>query len=526
MANRYCELPGSEKIKDTYNNINIGFDLVQQDMDSKSPSTHRHPNATGATDGFMSKEDKTKSDAATSAATANTLMQRDAAGRAKVSAPAAADDISRKAEVDAVQTDLNTHKNDVVVHVTQAEHDKLASIAEGAEVNQNAFSKINNIEAGTQSDELTIKGSTGISVTTNTTTKEVTITATGEATPGPHAETHLTGGADPIPVATENTDGLMPSNAITIVNTVAAKQAEWDGKETPSGAQAKADAAQAAAEQDATVKANQAQTNAINFAKSYGVGGTANNITGQNWGVIREGGLYMGHDMIDRPPYTAAAHVWEYGICVKHNDTHLLLTVTDFDNTETWQRVISGGVAKPWKMITDSGGFQSLKQSVVNGKAMLATVIGYVTAASTFQQMADEIHLSKRDQVIALNAKNIAANENEPLHDLTLKTAQIQVGAPFQAGTVTATSNNITVPLPFTPKFVKLFVSGSSDYMRVSSEMNVYTVRWGTSSWSQVFELGHAGGSFYLEPNQFRFTYPTNSYTFNNGNNISYEAWG
>lgn len=40
---------------------------------------------------------------ATAAATSNTIMQRDASGRAKVAAPAAADDIARKAEVDALE---------------------------------------------------------------------------------------------------------------------------------------------------------------------------------------------------------------------------------------------------------------------------------------------------------------------------------------------------------------------------------------------------------------------------------------
>ena len=121
---------------------------------------------------------------------------------------------------------------------------KVDGIATGAEVNQNAFSKVNNIDAGNKTDALTIKGSTGISVTTNPTTKEVTITATGDATPGPHAETHVTGGSDPIPVATDTTDGLMPSSAVQVINTVVAKQAEWDGKETPTGAQTKADAAE------------------------------------------------------------------------------------------------------------------------------------------------------------------------------------------------------------------------------------------------------------------------------------------
>ena len=48
---------------------------------------------------------------ATSAATADALVIRDASGRAKVAAPSAADDIARKDTVDAVQTNLNTHAN-------------------------------------------------------------------------------------------------------------------------------------------------------------------------------------------------------------------------------------------------------------------------------------------------------------------------------------------------------------------------------------------------------------------------------
>jgi len=47
----------------------------------------------------------------TPAANANTLVRRDAAGRAKFAAPSASDDVARKAEVDAVQTNLNTHKS-------------------------------------------------------------------------------------------------------------------------------------------------------------------------------------------------------------------------------------------------------------------------------------------------------------------------------------------------------------------------------------------------------------------------------
>ena len=46
---------------------------------------------------------------ATSSATANRLIIRDSNGRAKVAAPSASDDIARKAEVDAVSSALNTH---------------------------------------------------------------------------------------------------------------------------------------------------------------------------------------------------------------------------------------------------------------------------------------------------------------------------------------------------------------------------------------------------------------------------------
>lgn len=46
----------------------------------------------------------------TSVATANKLVHRDASGRAKVAAPSATDDIAQKAQADAVQTDLDTHK--------------------------------------------------------------------------------------------------------------------------------------------------------------------------------------------------------------------------------------------------------------------------------------------------------------------------------------------------------------------------------------------------------------------------------
>jgi hypothetical protein len=60
---------------------------------------------------FDAHANLTAAHSATSTATANRIIIRDSAGRAKVAAPSASDDIARKAEVDAVSSALNTHKD-------------------------------------------------------------------------------------------------------------------------------------------------------------------------------------------------------------------------------------------------------------------------------------------------------------------------------------------------------------------------------------------------------------------------------
>lgn len=64
--------------------------------------------STGAVAGHAALTDAHE---ATAEATPERLLLRDAAGRAKVAAPEAADDIARKAEADAVQGSLDTHAN-------------------------------------------------------------------------------------------------------------------------------------------------------------------------------------------------------------------------------------------------------------------------------------------------------------------------------------------------------------------------------------------------------------------------------
>ena len=58
------------------------------------------------------------------------------------------------------------------------------------------ISKINNL--GTPGGTVNVSAGTGITVSTNTATQTLQITATGQATPADHASAHATGGSDPI----------------------------------------------------------------------------------------------------------------------------------------------------------------------------------------------------------------------------------------------------------------------------------------------------------------------------------------
>lgn len=97
---------------------NIPWGNVSDKPSTFPPAPHKATHATGGTDpltpadigaetpsGAQAKVDThaalTSAHGATSAATANRIILRDAAGRAKVTAPEASDDIARKAEIDA-----------------------------------------------------------------------------------------------------------------------------------------------------------------------------------------------------------------------------------------------------------------------------------------------------------------------------------------------------------------------------------------------------------------------------------------
>src|SRR5690606_104544 len=89
------------------------------------PTSTSHIATKGYVDNTVSSHANTTSGVhgATSSATANRIIIRDSAGRAKVAAPSASDDIARKAEVDthaAVQASLSQlgHVNHAVLTTT------------------------------------------------------------------------------------------------------------------------------------------------------------------------------------------------------------------------------------------------------------------------------------------------------------------------------------------------------------------------------------------------------------------------
>ncbi|WP_419890729.1 tail fiber protein [Paenibacillus xylanexedens] len=199
---------------------------------SKAPGVHTHANATPTVPGFMSAEDKTKLNGVEAEANKYVhpvthppaIIAQDTGNRFVSDAEKAS--WSGKAET----TEATTVAKGLM---SPTDKQKLNGIQPAAEVNQNAFSGVNGVVATSKSDTLQLTGGTGITITEDAATKRLTVTATGDATPGAHASSHITGGTDVIPDAViGGSSGLMSG--------ADAKYVRQDG-ETKIGAQEKAD---------------------------------------------------------------------------------------------------------------------------------------------------------------------------------------------------------------------------------------------------------------------------------------------
>ncbi|OMD31377.1 hypothetical protein [Paenibacillus odorifer] len=225
---RYGGITGSKKISEDFDNINTAFNNVATEADTNKATVDGHiangnlhttlaekTKLAGITTGAGGAGSATdtvignRTIADTTAPTGDTGTITTLLGWLSNMIKAITGKSSWRTAPATTLEAANTHMNNSDLHTSVAEHTKLAGIQAGAEVNQKAFSQVNNIPAGDKSDTLTVTGGTGITVTNNPATKTMIVTATGTATPGAHASSHLTGGSDPIPVATITTPGLM-----------------------------------------------------------------------------------------------------------------------------------------------------------------------------------------------------------------------------------------------------------------------------------------------------------------------------
>lgn len=258
---------------------------------SKAPGVHTHANATPTTPGFMSAEDKTKLNGVEAEANKYVhptthppaIIAQDTGNRFVSDAEKA----TWSAKAETTEATASTRG-----HMSASDKTKLNGITSGAEVNQNAFSQINDVIASNKSDNLFFVGGIGITITTDPVTKRLIVTATGDAAPGAHAPTHITGGTDVIPDAViGGSSGLMSG--------ADAKFVRQDG-ETKTGAQAKADEAKQAAIDLSLPRAGGALTGPLRFS---------------NWGEISAstgGYVLYGHNC-----YLDAA-----GVVYRYRNTH------------------------------------------------------------------------------------------------------------------------------------------------------------------------------------------------------------
>lgn len=99
-----------------------------------------------------------------------------------------------------VQALLEGLNSALQTHKTSSDHDGQyyteTEIQAKVDMTKGAPASVNGVDNA--AGDISFVGGTGIIVTPNNVTKEITLTATGEAVPGPHASTHATGGSDPV----------------------------------------------------------------------------------------------------------------------------------------------------------------------------------------------------------------------------------------------------------------------------------------------------------------------------------------
>jgi hypothetical protein len=153
-------------------------------------------------------------------------------------------------------------------------------------------------------------------------------------------------------IATGSANGLMPAadkaalNAATNAATASTLVKRDSAGRMKATAPAASDDVARKAETDAAV----IQANTISVVNPV-AGREAYLLTAQNWNAVTSGGFYRGETMINNPPFTMFSVPWVYGTVIKHDNDWIFQTVTNFENTETYQRIKASGIWSPWKLV-------------------------------------------------------------------------------------------------------------------------------------------------------------------------------
>ncbi|MGC4378244.1 pyocin knob domain-containing protein [Fictibacillus sp. Mic-4] len=350
--------------------------VTQADKDkwnAAAPANHTHVNATSTTAGFMSNTDKSKLDGIE--AGANKYVHPTGDGNLHVPATGTTNDkkvlkagntagsvswgnvdfseltgkpttLSGYGITDAAPSSHVGSGGSAHAAATQtangfmsaSDKTKLDNIAAGAEVNQNAFTSIKvgttTVDADSKTDTLELVAGSNVSITPDATNDKVTIAAT-------------------VPVSSVN--GKTGSVVLSASDV---------GAETPSGAQAKAD---------------QAEADAINWTKSYGLGDVAKDISNTDLNNLDVTGFYRGGTLANSPDGTVSTF---YVINIKYSSTYKLqiATRTATVGDRTYQRINDNGTWTSWVQLETTVGAQAkANQAETNAKNASVPLSGNVT---------------------------------------------------------------------------------------------------------------------------------------------------
>ncbi|WP_445506758.1 hypothetical protein [Niallia sp. 03190] len=115
------------------------------------------------------------------------------------------------------------------------------------------------------------------------------------------------------------------------------KWSGWSEIETTAGAQE---------------KANQAKNDAINFAKSFGLGTICKDISNSDVNNLNNSGFYKGNQLINRPPRVDGDNtgIWHYVIHMEHDSTGWKSQIAiEYDTGTMFIRIKNNGVWGSWK---------------------------------------------------------------------------------------------------------------------------------------------------------------------------------